>query len=653
MSKSLLGSFCACTVLSSALAMSPAPTFAAQKLEIDSWPGLAGQPQSRRDLVTEYIRIPSTAQPPGTPSELNQTNFIRVRRRDGDLRHADAILIQAIPNGASSFSESAAQLVETAARLGKTFEVWGIERREKNLEDLSGLREAIVAHDPKQALQYYYGDHYLDANGKFAGRFGAPGAKFQPLTQADVPFLADWGADIMNRDIESVIDLVPAAERRTNVFLYSASPGGFWLSQFAGFKLSDGHRGYQEIAGLVAIEGQLTKTSIGVGQPSDKDVKSYIDQVQAIRDGKAQRFQDRLKFDLLSSGPSIAVPAAISTLAAQFQPDEESIFPIAPGAVGGPAADAFTAALRLTNFARAGFDLSDDPLPGSLTATWFHSTFGGGLGRLDFVPRPGAPRCAQPGPTGMQPPCVPAVAQIDPKKVYGWLDGGPGGAAAGGSPLEGWSVTPDGDYTAAWAYDRPDPARLETAVQTFARPATFTNAVPLTVAFPSGPRKIDSGFNLGWAWYASNRYHGVDVPFINRFQKVYVDRPDLNIHLDFDKTAIDAPIIEFTVHLGTTNPWPDRVKDFTVVDLHGLTETPEAARKSPIDPRINLASYKNLDIHTADNSNGGEALDGSVVPGTVGANPISDVLPGWISARMGSTGVDLPSFQVHPTSRAE
>ena len=205
-------------VLTLALLTAGTLTAAAQSLDIDSWPGLAGQPQARRDLIAEYIRIPSIAKPAGTPAELNQTNFIRVRQR-GNRNHADAILIQAIPNGASSFTESAAQLVEMAALRGKSFEVWGVERREKLMEDLAGMREAIKHRDTAYALRYYYGDNYLDPKGKFTGKFGGAGAKFSPLQQADVPFLADWDAEVFNRDVESMIDLLPLEQRKANIFL--------------------------------------------------------------------------------------------------------------------------------------------------------------------------------------------------------------------------------------------------------------------------------------------------------------------------------------------------------------------------------------------------------------------------------------------------
>jgi hypothetical protein len=72
-----------------------------------------------------------------------------------------------------------------------------------------------------------------------------------------------------------------------------------------------------------------------------------------------------------------------------------------------------------------------------------------------------------------------------------------------------------------------------------------------------------------------------------------------------------------------------------------------------MNPAVNLRLYKNLDIHTADNSDGAKALDGAVIPGSIGANPISDTLPDWIIARMGKSGIDLPTFQTHPSASTQ
>jgi len=600
----------------------------AARLDIDACPGLAGQPQKRRELIAELLRIPSLAHPAGTPAVLNQTDFVRIRRRDADPQHVDAILIQAIPNGASSITELGAQIVEQAALHGKNFEIWGIERREKNLEDLVGMRRAYARRDPAVALRYYYGSNELDANGKFNGTVGGPGSSVKLLGQNDVPFLADWSADVMFGDVESMLDLVPKAQRRTHIFAYSASPGGGFLSELAGIKLHDGNRGYQELAGLIAIEGQLSRRSIGPDlAPAPADVDKYIADVQAIRAGTTPRF---LNGDLrvLSPGPIGAVVATIATMAAELQPTRESIFPIGNGASGGAAADAFNAKLRLTNRARIAYSIADDPIPGSFTATAFLSPFGGRMGHLDFHPQPGAPVCAQPGPFGMQRPCVPSTAQIDPNRVYDWVSGGPGQPGEHASPLEGWTKNSQGHFDGANVNGGPDNTNMTTAIQALSRPATRTNLTPLTIAFPTGTRTIDAGFGVGWGWYSSNRYHSIDIPFLNRFRKVLVDRPDLGIHLDVDKTVVDIPVIEYTVHAGTTNPFNGR--DFTAVEPGGIAiETPLAAKRSPIPPATSLQLYKNIDVHLTENS---------VIAATV---------IDWIAARSGKDTVSIPTFPTH------
>lgn len=460
------------TLFASAAAPGTAQPGRAERLDIDACPGLAGQPQRRRELIAELLRIPSIARPAGTPAVLNQTDFVRIRRRNADPHRVDAILIQAIPNGASSITELGAQIVEMAARKGKNFEIWGIERREKNMEDLAGMRAAYARRDPAVALRYYYGSSYTDANGTFNGTLGGPGSSFVPLGQNDVPFLADWSADVMFGDIESMLDLVPKAQRHTHIFAYSASPGGGFLSQLAGVKLHDGNRGYQELGGLIAIEGQLSRRSIGPDlAPSPADVDKHVADVQAIRAGTTPRF---LNGDLrvLSPGPIGAIVASIATMAAEFQPTRESIFPIGTGASGGTVADAFNAKLRLTNRARIAYSIADDPIPGSFTASYFLSAFGGRMGHLDFRPQPGTPVCAEPGPLGMQPPCVPPVAQIDANRVYDWISGGSGQPGLRASAFEGWTKNPQGQFDGSNVNGGPDNTNMTTAIAALALPAT-------------------------------------------------------------------------------------------------------------------------------------------------------------------------------------
>ncbi|HEV8022589.1 MAG TPA: hypothetical protein VGP41_15045 [Candidatus Lustribacter sp.] len=612
-------------------------------LDIDACPGLAGQPSTRRDLISEYISIPSLAHPAGTPAVLDRVQFVRIRERSADPHKVDAVLLQAIPNGGGGISEMGTQVVETAARAHKNFELWIIERRERNLEDLTGMREAFSRGDPDAALHYYYGDHWTGANGKFNGTFGGPGAKFVPLTQNDVPFLADWDASVMFGDVESIMDLVP--QRKTHLFAYSAAPGGGFLSQLAGVKLHDGKRGYQELAGLIPIEGQLSYASVGTGEPAQADIEKYIAAVQAIRSGKTPRFLDNDYTTAISPGPNVQVTNSLVTLFALFRPNAESMFAIAPGAVGGAPADAFTAKLRLTNRARLGFAISSDPIPGSFTTIWINSWFGGRIGRLDYTPVAGSAACAVAGPFGLQAPCVPPVAQIDPAKVYGWLDGG-GGPGTHASALEGWTIF-KGRFDGSAVRGEFNPTRLATIAESVGRPATRTNLTPLTIDFPTGRRTIDASFGYFFAWYASNRYHSIDIPFLNTYRKILIDRPDLDIHLDFDKTHVDIPVLAYTVHAGSTNPFGGA--DYTAVEQGGLAiETPLAKRLSPMNPAASLRLYNNLDVHTAENARGALVAQGKLAPGDVGAHAISTTIVPWILARAAKTPIDLSGLpQTH------
>lgn len=618
--------------------------------DIKTCPGLIGQPQTRQDLLSEYICVPSLARPAGTPEQLNKASFIRVHERSPRSSKVDAVIIYGANFGDNIDTELPAEIVEMAAKQGKNVEVWCMLHREVNLQDTRGLGAAAFARDPSIALRYYFGDNYVGSTGRFDGVLGGTGSSFTPLQQSDVPFMADWGADVQNADVESVLDLVPPAERASNAFLMSASPNSEFNTQFAGFKLHDGKRGYQELAGIIAVEGNIT--SIGSATPPTQDaINAYLNQVKAIQDGTAP------SFDTTSppaggnpngtSGVSGRIASQIIAMSAMWQPNRESIFePLPGGAVGGPLADQFNSRLRLTNQARDAFSNSADPVPGTFLAAPGQSRLGGREGHLAFTPQPGAAQCAAPGPNGMVPPCVPPVSQIDTSKVYGWATGGVDGPGEAGNPLSGWTESSPGVFSSANVNAGPNPSNI-TLNEAGSMPGTRTNDHPITVRFPtSGKVTIDSSFKTDFSWYLDNRYDNVDVPFINTYQKVDINRPDLGVHLDFDKSGVNIPVIEYVVHLGTTNPWP-KVTDFSVVAPDAVTQTAQAAQRSPLNKSMNLRLYNNIDIHTADNSLGTAALRGTVTPGDVGANPIPDTLVSWLMARAGRHGVSVPQFSTH------
>ena len=615
-------------------------------------PGFIGQPETRKNLISEYICIPSLANPPGTPAELNRTCFIRIHQSKPVHEMVDAVIFDSnVTGGGSTANELPAQIVEMAALQGKNIEVWNYIHRFANLNDTRGLMAAAHFEDPNVALNYYFGDTYLGADGRFNGVLGGPGARFTPLQQSDVPFMADWGADVVYRDLETLLNLIPKQQRSAHVFLMANASNSSFLTQFAGFRLLDGNRAYQELAGLIPIEGVINTLGAPTG-PTSSDLANYFALVEAIRAGTAPRFTTFTGVGLDPTGTSgigALIARQIMALSAIWDPTRESIFlPLRAGAVGGPLADQFTGALRLTNRAREHFPNAFDPLPGGFLG--LVQGIAGRDGYLDFTPLPGSAICAAPGPFGMVPPCVPSATQINPTSVYDWRPGGSGGSGAPGNPLSGWTIV-GGAFSSALVNPLENPSSI-TYNEASALPGTRTNNQPVRIDFPvSGPQTIDSSFKTIFNWYVSNRYAGTDVAFINKFQKVNIDRPDLGIELDIDKTGVNIPLIQYTNSAAGLNPWPSTVDDFTLVNRLGTTQTPLAAQRSPFDPAINTRLYNNVDIHTADNSRGAEALAGTVIPGDVGANPISDTLTSWIAARIGPQGVAIPDFPTHITCR--
>ena len=604
---------------------------------------------SRADspIVAEYLQLPSIAQPADTPSALNRVAFVRIYDTDAHGR-ADVIVLFQDGVTAGGWGVLGRQLVDMAARRGKWIEVWMLDRREKNLEDRAGLAKAIAANDPSLAIQYYYGDNAFDANGKFipSTPLGSSGASFVPLQQSDVPFMANWGVDVIFDDMETLLDLIPAQYRKTNVVLMGNFTGAYLLTAFAGHKLHDGNRGYQELAALVMMEGTPNPTS--GAQPSASAINTYLTNVQTLRSGALPRYATDL-----SSG----VRRDIASMYSDLLPHAETIFRRATGAAGGALADQFTAALRLTNLASSGLASSDDPIPGTFLTSFAVARGNIRGGRLDFTPVSGSPACVEtsPGsgvcisPTGAcTPPCVPPISQIDPNHVYDWLDGGAGHPGAAGNPLSGWTRTTPypaaGSFTNAYVMPGEEPSIESVAVHDTYNNADETNVEPVQVTFPtSGAVTLDAFPSHSYAWYLNNRFQTYDMPFIGTYQTVYIQDDVNNVHIDVDKTAVTGiPLISYVTGYQTSppiNPFSG-VNDFTAVWNAGTQQTAQAATVGPLDSRINTSLYKNGDFYYADNS---LADQPGVIPGQNGANVVSASIMDWLIPRLGGSQIDVPN----------
>jgi pimeloyl-ACP methyl ester carboxylesterase len=627
------------------------------------------QPNPRQAVTSEYIRIPSAAKAAGTPEVLNQASFLRVRHPANDPAQLDAVLIY-IPGSCSGCTSSAlpAQIVEAARQRGLAVEVWTVDRRESLLEDHAGFRQALLDHDPTPALRYYYGSQALDAQGnlKPGARPGGQDAQYSQLKQEDVPFMAEWGIDAAAADLEAMLNLVPEQKQAGNVFLIGHAQGGLFTQIFAGIKLSDRKRAFQRLAGLVFIDSGPIPEPLA-NQPSWFAINTYLSEVIKMREGKVLRFEEYPSGEL--GRPDTCIPLRIMAMLAAWQPEAESSFPLRSGqAAGGAQADEFRRHLRLSNLARFAFTFDDDPLPGAFLGSYAASSSGMRLGRLDFTPLPGSEKdCAAPGPNGRRAPCIPAPSQIDPTRIYQWIDGGPGSPLPG--IYNGWTKVPERPsltikgmfaslislvvlkiqstqkpgFTGHFVHAAAQPSRATVLAELYAFGTTLSNAVPLTIDFPaSGRLTIDSGYPDATLWYINRRY-SADIVIGSLFKKVLIKRD--GVFLDIDKRAVNIPILAYSLELlGKVhdNPFP-KVKDFTrIAGSSGVYQTPLARELSPIDTSISMPGYLQGDFCTADNS-----LAGQVKPGRPGAAVVPNTLIDWLIPRIKGGKFALAPIATH------
>lgn len=575
------------------------------------------------DVVGEYMQIPG-ARTSGTPFVLDTGAFLRVRSAlDGEHpKQAQAVVI-AMPGFSSVPSHwlfLAAQLVHKANTRscdddadagdpgGCRVEVWIIDRRGSNLEDTAGLLLAHARRDAITAIDYYFGHSILSLDPERPGKFpfippqnlpGQPDATFQPLEQADVPFVSGWGFEAHAGDVDRMIELIREHGEGSNIFLAGHSQGGAFISAYAGRRGPDGRRGFDKLAGLIALDPAPLNGRDA--SPSAAQLDAYFAGVNALRTGVTQVFTNGTGALPNFNGPRAG--ALTSVAGVNFgtrPPDAESILAIRQvGALPfSPAGDAFLRRIRLTNLAAVGMGIDTDPLPGRFLQNSVITALGEGLGRLDFTPVPGTEAACDPlSPAGR---CLPDPSQIDPDRLYGWIEGGGDGGAAevGKARLFGESL----------AFS---PSR--------------TNVRPVVVGFPvSGPRIIYAGDMNASTWYPSIRYDS-DMAFLGTFHTVNIEQQ--GVSLDIDRDAIDVPVYmaRRTNVASNVNPL---VTDYTEINRAGVTQTAEAAALTPFDPAINVALYNHTDVVSADDS-----LAGQVTPGQPGASAVSDTLIDWVLAR--------------------
>lgn len=179
-----------------------------------------------------------------TPEEYNQVRVVRYRLASETPKPARAIavLMPGFLGGASSFDGLARALVARSDADG-AIEAWAIDRRSNLLEDHHGNDVAEAAKDPSLVSKYY--SDGVEVEGKtFAGY----------LAQSEVSYMSEWGMATTIGDLRAVIEEISQTDRKAHVVLLGHSLGATIVETYAAWDF-DGTAGYDELAGLVLVDG--------------------------------------------------------------------------------------------------------------------------------------------------------------------------------------------------------------------------------------------------------------------------------------------------------------------------------------------------------------------------------------------------------------
>lgn len=181
-----------------------------------------------------------------TPAALDHAIVLRYRT-DAPSPVAVRAVFVAMPGflgGAGSFDPLARALVRLGARGGVPVEVWAVDRRSNQLEDLRGMWAAERARDPEVASAFYYDQSVRVGGAAFDG--------FLEPASMDRSYMSEWGLATTIRDLRAVIERIPSP--RSHVVLMGHSLGATIAEAYAAWDF-DGAPGYRSLAALALIDG--------------------------------------------------------------------------------------------------------------------------------------------------------------------------------------------------------------------------------------------------------------------------------------------------------------------------------------------------------------------------------------------------------------
>ena len=263
-----------------------------------------GTNECRNEVAQQTLDVASAAQPantPGSPSvtvsnvkliaqfggtgfSLNNARYTRYFKA-GPATQPDAILVlvPGFEGGAAGFKPLAENLIARAVAQSFALEVWAVDRRSNQLEDMVGLDLAEQYADPQIALDWLFGGELSLTLHPLLAAGPNRRAVFYD-TQADVPFIANWSPLVFSQDIDAVVTAARAVAMNQNVFLGGHSAGTGFTARYAAtdFNLTGvgpADPGYAKLRGLVLLEGG--GASVAATPPS----ADTLDRIEAKFDG--------------------------------------------------------------------------------------------------------------------------------------------------------------------------------------------------------------------------------------------------------------------------------------------------------------------------------------------------------------------------------
>ena len=256
-------------------------------------------------VVFEWLMIDGAVAPPNpvtgtaTPPEYNQVPMFRCRQDTGNdpprAVKSVLILLSGASAGPTDFVYMAQDLVTMAQG---EIEVWAPDRRTHLLEDQTGWDAAEAAKDPRIAWNYYFEGAQVQ------------GQTFAGYVQSDSPqgeMAAEWGIDLYMENVHKLVEKVEQEHRATNIFMGGHSRGAGFAQMYAAYEFSDGHKGSDDLAGILLIDGGRARFNVNTTE------EEYLQIVDEIRTGIRPRFNntwggDPSFFDTLAFYAMCATP---------------------------------------------------------------------------------------------------------------------------------------------------------------------------------------------------------------------------------------------------------------------------------------------------------------------------------------------------------